>query len=304
MGLFDNIGQDKTTGVKTFVQQAKAFGSLNLNYIFTEGTKAAISIVANAAKFFSDVFGKSECNDQDRVLYERMKDQLPGMIIVLVALGWEDSTNLQAYRDNPERADYGGRPHGAFPCNEGIHAARALFTTLFGVRILNSHALDALDVSVDAYYGRGETTDIPREAVVRAVKLKQTFFPNSTYNRKLWDLNIFQQFPLVKPIPDPVQVGKLYTGNIFGVEVKNGLVQGDPIPTLPTSADEPIIVRDPYHSIIYPNRPATQTGITPSAAGGSLLDKILSFAKTNPMKAALLAGALAIAADEIANEDQ
>lgn len=307
MGLFDNIGQDRSTGQMTFVQQAKAFGTLNLNAIFVEGTKAAIDIVKNASEFFADVFGRSDCNDQDRVLYERMKDQLPGMIIVLVKLGWEDSSNLNAFNDNPQRADYGGRPHGAFPCNQGIGPARALFTTLFGVRIINSNGLDALDQGVDAYYRLGETIDIPREAVVRAVRLKQTYFPNSTYNRQLWDLQKFQENPLVAPIPDPNVIGKLFTGNIFGVDVVNGLVQGDPIPNLPTDTRTPFDIRGPWGGIIYPAGNPNTAVINPTsnvpATTENFIDKIISFVKTSPLKALGAAGVVLYVAYELDQDD-
>lgn len=309
MGLFDNIGQNRNTGQLTFVQEAKAFATLDLNTIFKEGTKALIDIIGNATAFFKDVFGSSDCNDQDRVLYERMKDQLPGMIIVLVHLGWEDSTNLQAYNDQPQRADYGGRPKGAFPCNEGIGPARAIFTALFGVRILNSNYLDALENGSDAYYnvdGGALTYDIPREAVARAVRLKQQYFPNRSYNSWLWDLNKFQENPLVAPIPDPVKVGQLFTGNIFGVDVVRGYVQGSPIPDLPTSTTVPILVTDPYHDIIYPagnpGGSATTTNTAPTP-NGTLLDKFISFVKTNPIPSVAIAAAVGFVALELDDDD-
>lgn len=296
MGLFDNISQNRNTGHMTFTQQAAAFAKLDLNKIFTEGAKATIELLGNAVAFFSDVFGSSSCNDQDRVLYERMKDQIPGMIIVLVNLGWEDGTLLDAFNDDPNRADYGGRPHGAFPCNQGIGPARQLFTVLFGVRIVNSKYLDALDYGVDAYYnvdGGVWTSDIPRNAVERAVHLKKNFFAISTYNRVLWDMNKFQEFPLVAPIPDPsptTGLGRLFSGNIFGVDVLNGYVQGDPIPDLPTSTTDPIIVTDPHSDIIYPDQPQQQSPTTSGPSG--FLEKLVSFVKANPGVSLLVAAAV------------
>ena len=308
MGLFDNIGQSRQTGQPTFVQEAVAFGKVDLNTIFKWGTVAAVTWISDAISYFRDVFGHKDCNAQDAVLYERMRDQIPGMIIVLVKLGLEDHTMLDAYNDDPNRADYGGRPQGAFPCNDGINPARALFTTLFGVRIINSNYLDALDHDIDTYFnvdGGAQTIDIPREAVARAVRLKQQFFPISTYNSRLWDMNQFQANPLVAPIPDFRQVGKLYTGTIFGVDVVNGLVQGSPIPNLPTSTNTPFIETDPWHDIIYPkgNPGSTVTPSTVPTGTQSTLDKIISFVKTNP-KGALSLGALAaLAVNELSDDE-
>jgi hypothetical protein len=271
MGLFDQMSVDGKSGLQTFTKEAKAFATLDLNTIFKDATAAAISFVANAVKFFKDVFGHSNCNDQDRILVERLYDQIPGMIVVLVKQGYMDHTLLDGYHDNPLNADYGGRPHGSEPCNSLINPARSLFTVLFGVRIWNSYYLDALDNSIDAYYRVDNgvmTSDIPRAAVERAVFLKQHFYPISTYNTKLWDLQHFQDMPLVAPIPDPNVVGQLYNGDIFGITVKNGVLVGTILPDMKPGTDS--------------------TSIETTAK--NFIDTAITFVKENPVESAVLGG--------------
>lgn len=108
-----------------------------------------------------------------------------------------------------------------------VPTATIFFTIVFGVRITTSEDLDALDYGVEAYYKRPEKDDIPLDAVKRAVFLKQNFFPISTYNRGVWDVGLFEQYPLVAPIPG-VQYKTLYSGKVPGGAVaRNGvIVQG------------------------------------------------------------------------------
>lgn len=239
MGLFDKISTDGTGNIGVFTQQAKAFATLDLNSIIKMAGAGIVDLINNALKTFHALFDRSNCNDQDRVLVERFTDQIPGMGELLSDLGYYDSSIGDEYRAHEN--DPGGiahimtemgRPHGAHPCNELIGPARLMFTILFGVRITNSNFLDALEQGVDAYYASGGWTlnDIPRNAVERAVSLRQQFFPGWTYNNKQWDLNIFQNYPLVAPIPDPFTPGQLYTGEFMGVNVVNGMAIGDPIP--------------------------------------------------------------------------
>lgn len=112
-----------------------------------------------------------------------------------------------------------------------VPIAKAFMTIAFGVRITTTDDLDALQRGVDAYYTRPEKSDIPRKAVERAVMLKQSFFPDSTYNSQKWDLSKFEKYPLVAPIPG-LAFNTLYTGDIPGVGKKlakatNGVIEGD-----------------------------------------------------------------------------
>jgi len=254
MGLFDKISTDGTGTMGTFTQQAKAFATLDLNAIFKMGVQGTTSLIQNAISFFKDVFGSSKCNDQDRILVERMWDQIPGMAILLSDMGYLDQSIGDYLKENPDNV-YGwmktGRPKGAEPCNSLLAPARTLFTILFGVRIVNSHTLDALQRGVDDYYAHDNGVyqwDIPRAAVERAVYLKQNFFTDDTYNNEQWNLNRFQEYPLVAPVPDPFQPGVLYTGDFLGVKVVNGVVIGDPIPDI----IPPPVVTEPIPDIIDP----------------------------------------------------
>lgn len=91
--------------------------------------------------------------------------------------------------------------------------AKEFFTNAFGVRITSSTDLDALDFGVDKYLSLIDKQDIPRAAVERAVKLKQTYFPISTYNVRKWDLDKFLTIPYRAPIPG-VTVNTLFSGKL------------------------------------------------------------------------------------------
>lgn len=112
--------------------------------------------------------------------------------------------------------------------DDAVVNAINLFTILFGVRITTVEDLDALQMGSSAYYLRPDKQDIPADAVARAVYLKQTFFPDSLYNKVKWDANYFSQYPLVAPIPDPYQVGQLYSGVLpGGAMATNGVILVD-----------------------------------------------------------------------------
>lgn len=302
MGLFDNIGADSrnpyaypkdpsevhTTGY--VIKEVVTFGTLNLNGIFKMLVPAMALWLRRAALMFSDWFGHQDCNDQDKVLVERFTEQIPGMFEFLIHEGFYDDSILEAIEKHPEGVFDFGRPHGAHPCNELIGPARLLFTILFGVRITNSNFLDALDLGVDDYYAAAGDlgSDIPRIAVERAVALKQKYFPSSTYNTKLWDLNIFQKWPLVAFVPDPEEVGKLYTGEFMGVNIVNGVALGTAVPDV----QEAINQLDPNYV-----KPVVQ----PIADTGNIFDKIISFVKTDPLKAAAVGAALWFVWDEDEN---
>jgi len=102
--------------------------------------------------------------------------------------------------------------------------AQKFFTIFFGVRITTGEDLDALDSGIDAYYARGEKNDIPRNAVERAVFLKQHYYPIASYNQYQWDVTYFERIPLVAPIPGLDQ-NTLYTGQLpGGAYAVNGVI--------------------------------------------------------------------------------
>lgn len=106
---------------------------------------------------------------------------------------------------------------------EAYQAARIFLTIAFGVRLTLAEDLDSLDVGVDAYLSRPNKKDIPRIAVERAVKLKKSYFSASTYNKGPWNLNYFESYPLVAPIPG-IEPGTLYNGEIPGTGyAENGI---------------------------------------------------------------------------------
>lgn len=321
MGLFDKVGTDGTGSTGLFVQQAAAFGKMDLNTLFKMGGQGVSDLITNAAAFFKDVFGHSNCNDQDRVLVERFMEQVPGMAILLSELGYLDSSIGQSIIDNPNNI-YSfmklGRPKGAEPCNSLIYPARLLFTMLFGVRILNSNFLDALEVGPDAYYASGGSwlDDIPRNAVDRAVMLRQSFFPGSTYNTQQWDLNKFQEYPLVAPVPDPMTPGTLYTGEFLGVKIVNGLVIGDLVPDIGTYT---MLLRDRLRlhntsgttSIIDINTlPAIPSAVVPgnttlpnsTNTNTNIIASGLAWAKSHPIESIGLIALCAIVVTELIDD--
>jgi LPXTG-motif cell wall-anchored protein len=102
-----------------------------------------------------------------------------------------------------------------------VPQAILFFTVVFGVRITTDEDLWALDSGATAYLARPGLdykgmADASSAALQRAVFLKQSFYPASTYNVSTWDLDHFSDYPLVSPIPDPYTFGKLYTGPLPG----------------------------------------------------------------------------------------
>lgn len=156
-------------------------------------------------KLFQAIFGRAWRSDQYR-LGERLIDNIDPN-------GTADT--MKSYRDVPD---------------EVVKNAITLFTILFGVRVDSQLDLDALQQGSAAYYLRPDKSDIPAAAVARAVFLKQNFFPDSTYNTTKWDTDIFSRYPLAAPIPDPFQVGKLYSGPLpGGATAKNGVIEIDEV---------------------------------------------------------------------------
>lgn len=283
MGLFDKMNKDGTGSTGTFIQGVMMFAKLDLNGIFRSAIPAVVGWFIYAGKFFKDVFGKSYCNDQDRQLVERFRDQIPGMFQLLSKQGYWDISYYDALVADPDviypMIQHTDMPKGSFPCNDLIYPARLLFTILFGVRIINQHFLDGLQSGVTGYYNAAGPwgTDIPINAVERAVMLKQTFFRDYMYNRQQWDLNKFQEFPLVAPVPDPMTVGKLYTGDFLGIKIVDGYATGDIIPDI--------------QELLNP----TDTPVVVPVNNESPLDKIISFVKANPIPALGIAALLGVA---------
>jgi len=170
--------------------------------------------------------------------------------------------------------------------------AKRIMTMLFGVKIMNSVDLGRLYQGADAYYNNNPNRlDQPRSAVNRAVMLAQNFF--NPYNDNCVDIRIFDQYPLVAPIPDMTHDnedqtrGKLYTGPGFGnQQIVNGMLAAGASTGLTTNID-----------------PDPGTGGGNAASTGSFLDKIISFVKTDPLKAAAVGAALWYAWSEVETND-
>jgi len=211
MGMFDTINaqQAAATGQSSFVQEAKWFAALDLNSIFKEGGKALTSWIGNAIEFFHYLF--SSPGDQEKILGERLIDQIPGMAVALSQAGYLDSTVGAYASSHPTQVNIVDRHYGHY--DPIIKVAQILFTALFGVRILNGFYLDFLENGT--YRTLPYTSDIPDVALQRAEFLKKNFFQNSTYNNVRWDINKFQEYPLKAPIPS-LDFGKLYTGSLPG----------------------------------------------------------------------------------------
>lgn len=109
--------------------------------------------------------------------------------------------------------------------DDAIAAAQVYFSLMFGVRIRMTEDFDALDKGVDEYYKRPQTDDIPRAAVERAVNLKRTYYPITSYNQGGWDLSRAQDIPLVAPIPG-IEYKTLMNGEVPGIgPIVNGIPQ-------------------------------------------------------------------------------
>jgi len=182
-----------------------------------------------------------------------------------------------------------------------VAQAQTLFTILFGVRITTGEDLDALDYGVQAYYNRGEKSDVPREAVERAVFLKQHFYPISSYNNYKWDTIYFEQYPLVAPIPGLTE-GTLYSGDLPGGAVAvNGIIPINAQSILRQYVDSDFnentgTVTTPGGQVIDPT--ATNTG-----AATSWVDKLLTYAKANPATGVAALVVLGLVVEELESGD-
>lgn len=175
-----------------------------------------------------------------------------------------------------------------------VPKAWLMFTILFGVRIRVSDDLDALEKGVDAYLTRApHTKDMPRDAVERAVFLKQTYYNASTYNRQCWDLKWFEKYPLVAPIPDPYTPGKeLYTGELpGGAYAVNGVIPVEAqtiLKQVPEAEKEDQFIPVPIDE--------------DKGGAADLVQQGISWAKDNPLAALLIGGVAAYLIYEIVNE--
>jgi len=186
--------------------------------------------------------------------------------------------------------------------DEVVPAARMFFTIVFGVRINNDEDLGSLDYGVDAYYNRPNKQDIPREAVERAVYLKQNYYPASTYNNRKWDMRYFELNPLVAPIPEmnasetleELNVWKLYSGLIpGGAYAVDGIVPIDA---------QTILKQLPEGSEFEP-APNDATDQQPGGAGSlsGLFERISVLVKAYPVPSLLVAGLAIYAISETDN---
>lgn len=182
-----------------------------------------------------------------------------------------------------------------------VAQAQTLFTILFGVRITTGEDLDALDYGVSAYYNRGEKSDIPNEAVERAVFLKQHFYPISTYNNYKWDTVYFEEYPLVAPIPGLTQ-GTLYSGDLPGGAVAvNGIIPISASSILQQYVgsdfnEQTGVVTTPTGQVITPG------GATPSA-GSNWVDNAIAYAKSNPVAGVAALAALGLLIEQLESGD-
>lgn len=316
MGLFDKVNKDGTGSTGTFIQSVVLFAKLDLNGIFKSAIPALVNWFQGVGRIWDDIFN-SNCNDQDAILVERFWDQIPGMAQLLAYLGYVDESFIEPFENDPG-FQYtwmeGGRPKGAEPCNSLIGPARLLFTILFGVPIINSDFLDALENGVDAYRSAAGqwAVGIDQKAIERAVHLKRSYFQNWTYNRVIWNMNKFQDYPLVAPVPDPFAPGKYYTGEFLGVKIVDGWVIGDPLPDIQeyiryfdtktgtwkyaSGPGWPVIPIEGLPTI--PPADGSQTG------DGSILDKITSFLQTaDPFLLLAIAAAAGYAVYEVEQND-
>jgi hypothetical protein len=177
--------------------------------------------------------------------------------------------------------------------DEMVTMAYTIFNQLFGVRIDTSADLDALDYGKIAYRARPVSQGISDDAIERAVYLKQHYYPIATYNRACWDLRYFEAFPLVDRIPDH-EIGKWYTGPLLGgANAVDGLIPVQASSILKQFAGSDF---DPATgNITTPDGTVIPPGGAVDQLSGDPLDKIISFAKTNPIVAAGIIGALGFA---------
>jgi hypothetical protein len=135
-----------------------------------------------------------------------------------------------------EKPDY-GRGDVSDPV---VPLATTFFTFAFGVRITTSEDLDALDYGATAYYARPEKSDVPRNAVERAVTLKKTYYPIATYNKGKWNLEYLFKTPYVAPIPGVAYRTLMEARLSDQIVIKQGILQGQALPVLQAATSNQI----------------------------------------------------------------
>lgn len=181
--------------------------------ILTQGLAQFVAVASHWIDMWSDA---RAWTISEQTLGERFIDQIPGIDQALFDAG------LLSHRGKEGLANYVDSHYGNY--GKIVPMAQKVMTILFGVRITNDDDLDALDGGVNEYYSRPDKSDIPQAAVERAVFLKQTYYPISTYNKVQWDMSKFAAVPYAAPIPG-IDPGTLYNGEIpGGGEIKAGLV--------------------------------------------------------------------------------
>ena len=126
--------------------------------------------------------------------------------------------------------------------NEAVGTAITTFSVGFGVPIDDYQDILNLQKGADTYLQRYELlgvnrADVNADAVARAVRLKQMYFPTEAEGNfkptgvapQKWDLNNFNKISYAAPIPDftkpyPEMWKNTYSGKIPQGEVKNGIV--------------------------------------------------------------------------------
>jgi hypothetical protein len=273
-GIFQNLVQIKGTSAEIAKVQgamAQAIPIANAVYAFIgllpEGELKSW-LTANPIQFWTKIFNLIKGRTYTSgayVLGERMNDQ----IYCKGDIGRQQVTD------------------------EMVTMAYTIFNQLFGVRIDTSADLDALDYGKIAYRARPVSQGISDDAIERAVYLKQHYYPIATYNRACWDLRYFEAFPLVDRIPDH-EFGKWYTGPLLGgANAVDGLIPVQASSILKQFAGSDF---DPATgNITTPDGTVIPPGGAVEQLNGDPLDKIISFAKTNPIVAAGIIGALGLA---------
>jgi hypothetical protein len=181
-----------------------------------------------------------------------------------------------------------------------VVVAQSVFNQLFGVRLDTSEDLDALDYGVIAYRARPVSQGLSTDAIERAVYLKQHYYPIATYNNACWDLRYFEAFPLVDRIPDH-EIGKWYSGQVIGGAVAvNGLI---PISASSVLRQYPGSDFDPNTgNITTPDGEVIAPGSGTNQGMENLIDRLISFVKTNPIPSLGIVAALGLAYYESENE--
>jgi hypothetical protein len=209
MAIFQNLNP-KLTNPESLVTMA-AYMPLSKKPKYNTSTAGQIlkyvPIVALIKAFKKDPLGNGE-----RLLGERFLDHIQGLNV-----GRGDVT-VEVY-----------------------NAAVIFFTIMFGVPIKLHEDFDALDKSAEDFMKRPGKEGVPRIAVDRAVKLKKSYYPASSYNQGAWNLNYAENNPLVAPIPG-IEPGTLYNGEIPGTGyAENGIPrsldqEAEPAPTNPKTS--------------------------------------------------------------------